>query len=515
MRLSISAKIFLGFAVVLAIFGGVVTYGAFTMRNMADELRLVSHGYSEVRFELVELQTSHKLLVEEMNRGEGREHVPRWVKAAIDDLRRIRLNQQLPAVTNHLAALEQLRSSVEEHALLQQLRTRLERVGEDFRADEALFDLVFGPIGEPPATAEPSEELKSASEHLLSREQQIRREIGSLLSEVRLRAQEAALRMELEESRAVWIALGLAVVAAAVAIMVMLVAIRTLKPLRRLAEHAKEVARGDYRQRVDDSSPDEIGALGREFNGMAAALEEREQRLIRSERLAAVGQIAAQITHEVRNPLSSIGLNAELLEEELADGTANLPEARKLVGSIVKEVDRLTEITEEYLRFARLPRPKLEREDLGAIVTSLLSFMKSELEKRKIVVEVKIDPDLPTVAADENQMRQALLNLLRNAAEAMPSGGRLTLYAARTGSSRAGESSKVELRITDTGMGIEPEHLVRIFDPFFSTKDGGTGLGLALTQQIVLEHGGNIDVASEVGRGTTFTVKLPMLATAT
>src|SRR5262249_54353208 len=153
---------------------------------------------------------------------------------------------------------------------------------------------------------------------------------------------------------------------------------RLLRPLRRLAEGARRIALGEYKQRVDAAAPDEIGALAREFNQMAQALDEREQALIRSERLAAVGKIAAQITHEVRNPLSSIGLNAEMLEEELTG------EAQKLARAIVKEVDRLTEITEEYLRFARLPRPKLEREDLRELVTELLVFMKSELESRKI-----------------------------------------------------------------------------------------------------------------------------------
>src|SRR5204863_2163841 len=130
-----------------------------------------------------------------------------------------------------------------------------------------------------------------------------------------------------------------------------------LAPLRRLAASAKQIARGDYRQRVDVASGDEIGALAGEFNAMAAALEERELRLIRSERLAAVGKIAAQITHEVRNPLSSIGLNAELLEEELG-ALPGGAESRQIASAIVKEVDRLAAITEQYLRFARLPRPR-------------------------------------------------------------------------------------------------------------------------------------------------------------
>jgi signal transduction histidine kinase len=329
----------------------------------------------------------------------------------------------------------------------------------------------------------------------------VRRDLGNLTAELKLRAQQAVLRLDEEENRAVWATLLLTVMAIAVGLGVMAMATRTLRPLQRLAERAKQIARGDYQQRVDASSPDEIGALGREFNAMAAALDEREQRLIRSERLAAVGKIAAQITHEVRNPLSSIGLNAELLEEELAGGSS---ESQALARAIVKEVDRLTEITEEYLRFARLPRPRLEREDVGELVASLLGFLKGELDERGVAVEARLGAGLPQVAADEHQLRQALLNLMRNAAEAMSAGGRLEV-------SLAAEAQSVALRIRDSGQGIAAEHLDKIFDPFFSTKDGGTGLGLALTQQIVVEHGGTIEVESALGVGTTFTVRLPSL----
>src|SRR5205085_903035 len=155
---------------------------------------------------------------------------------------------------------------------------------------------------------------------------------------------------------------------------------------------------------------------------------------------------------------------------------AQIEEARQLVRAIVKEVDRLTDITEEYLRFARLPRPKLEREDLRQIVASLITFLRGELESRGIAVELEAPANLPPVAADEHQLRQALLNLMRNAGEAMTGGGRLQL------SLTVGDKF-VELRIRDSGQGIAPEHLAKIFDPFFSTKEHGTGLGLALTQQ--------------------------------
>jgi PAS domain S-box-containing protein len=229
-----------------------------------------------------------------------------------------------------------------------------------------------------------------------------------------------------------------------------------------------------------------------------------KEQLVKSERLAAVGRIAAQITHEIRNPLSSIGLNAELLGEEVArfgEGE-KAKEARGLVRSIAREVDRLTEVTEQYLRYARLPAPRFAREEVNAILADLLNFMDGELRARGISVRRDLADALPAVEADENQLRQAFLNVLRNSCESMRSGGQLRVETSSC-------DGIVRLTIADTGVGIEKKNLERIFDPFFSTKEGGTGLGLALTHQIIEEHGGTITCESEVGRGTTFTISLP------
>jgi signal transduction histidine kinase len=510
MRLSISAKIFLGFLVVLATFAGFEWYTLRTMRRLGDELRLVSRGYVELRLEVSELRTTQsnllRVLTEQTPRDgghpDGARRLPRLVKIAIDDARRSRLKQQLPQALQDVTALEALRSSDEEHALLAQIGERLRAIQTAYLENEELFDEVYGTVGDAPQPGEGRAVDPTLGERLVGREKAIKRDLTNLSAELRLRAQQAGLRLEASENRSIWANLAGAVFAILVCVTVMVIVTLPLRPLRRLAERTQEIARGDYKQRVDASSGDEIGALGREFNAMAAALEERELKLIRSERLATVGKIAAQITHEVRNPLSSIGLNAEMLEEELA-GTEESEELRRLARAIVKEVDRLTEITEEYLRFARLPRPRLEREDLGEIASALISFLRPELDRRGVVVEAALEPDL-SVAADEHQLRQALLNLLRNGAEAMPGGGRLEIGASRVG-------KEARLTVRDTGQGIAAEHLTKLFDPFFSTKEGGTGLGLALTQQIVAEHGGSIEVQSELGRGTTFVVRLPAL----
>jgi two-component system NtrC family sensor kinase len=333
------------------------------------------------------------------------------------------------------------------------------------------------------------------------------RRLANLLSQfhrlknnLRAQGKQIAEQLSNSERRAVEIAFVLSGLGLLLAVGAALLMVRTLRPLRVLREHARQIAGGDYARRTGIASRDEIGDLAREFDAMATAIEEREHKLIRSERLATVGRMAAHITHEIRNPLASLGLNVELLADEVGADNA---EARRLVTSIGKEVDRLSEITETYLRFVRLPKPKLEREDLAAIATSVLEFAGGELKLARVTWSIEAEPELPEVLADESQIRQALLNLVRNAKEAMPGGGRISVHAAKA------PDGMVSLMLTDSGGGIPRENRDKIFDPFFSTKAKGTGLGLSLVQQMVSEHGGRIEVDCPAGGGTRFTISLP------
>jgi signal transduction histidine kinase len=335
-------------------------------------------------------------------------------------------------------------------------------------------------------------------------------ELTYLISEVRTLSnaltsgsRDSAMNLVSFGERAVKAALMLGGVGFLAALGAGLFMLRTLRPLRVLRVHARQIAGGDYGRRIVVPSRDEIGDLAREFDAMGGAIQEREQRLVRSERLATVGRMAAQITHEVRNPLASLGLYVELLGDELPAGGG---EARRLVTAIGNEIDRLSDITETYLRLVRLPRPKLEREDLGSLVTAVMEFARAELSMAGITLEVGVDPGLSDVAADENQIRQALLNLVRNAREAMTRGGRLQVQVT------AGGAGQLRVTIADTGPGIAPEHLGKIFDPFFSTKEKGTGLGLAVVQQIMAEHGGRVEATSGSHGGTVFAISLPALA---
>lgn len=229
-----------------------------------------------------------------------------------------------------------------------------------------------------------------------------------------------------------------------------------------------------------------------------------KSRLIQTERLAAIGRMAAHVTHEVRNPLSSIGLNVEMLRDEIRDTG---PESQRLVESIQQELERLESITEEYLRLARLPEPSLTPEDPTGLLRDTAEFVRREMDAAGVELRLDLASQLPAVAMDEPQLRQALLNLLRNAREAMPDGGVAKLEATRY-------DGGVRIQVHDEGSGIPEQEREHVFDLFYTTKERGTGLGLPLTQQIVVAHGGRIACKARHPQGTTFEIWLPAAARA-
>jgi signal transduction histidine kinase len=238
-------------------------------------------------------------------------------------------------------------------------------------------------------------------------------------------------------------------------------------------------------------------------------LQAAQHRLVQAERLALIGQISAKVSHEVRNPLSSISLNAELLEDELRVlPSERREEAATILKAIRSQVDVLSAVTEEYLRFARLPKPKLELLRLDILVRELVEFVRVEMGARGITLTLGVEERLPELRLDAGQIRQVLLNLVRNAADAMPEGGVVRIEVRPFGSPE--EGSRVDVTVADGGPGVPEEDRAKIFEPFFTTKDGGTGLGLAIVRQIIEDHGGSVACESRPGGGTWFRLRLPM-----
>ena len=242
-----------------------------------------------------------------------------------------------------------------------------------------------------------------------------------------------------------------------------------------------------------------------------AEIQERKRQeaaKLRAERLAVVGQMAAQVAHEVRNPLGSITLNLDLIRKEvdkLAVGNGRSPnEGRALIQDMREEVRRIGRVVEDYLQFARLPRLKRQPLALNGFLEQKLAFLCAELERANVKLHTHFDPGPAMINADADQLWQAVLNLIRNSCDAMPGGGELAIGTRRDG-------GQLRLLVSDNGAGMTEEQRQQMFAPFFTTKDGGTGLGMALVQQIVTEHGGHLECQSTRGEGSTFTLFLPLV----
>jgi signal transduction histidine kinase len=514
MRRSIATRIFLGFATVLVTSALVSVYGVLQVRRIGQGLGQLSTGYfplaraagSLEAFQKERERSTDRLLQESdpvARRGlivNHRTYSARFVAERVQRARELVQSALQIAEARDREPLEVI------DARLVGLQTRMGEEEQAFaqlaRALEAPAGQKAGPPSELPGVPELSARLKTA-------ERRVGRELKLLFDAIQDQTNRGVAEAERQERDARWAIVSLSLFALAVGLLVTWLSSRALRRIGALTEAAQRLGRGapDAVAALPERGADELAALAREFNAMAQRLAARErelraqgEELIRSERLAAIGRIAAQITHEIRNPLSSIGLNAEELGERLRDGDSKA--AAPLCDAIAGEVDRLAAITEEYLRFARLPKPQLGRADLNEVVTALVEFVRPELDAAGTRTTLELQPGLPAVSADVGQLRQLLLNLVRNAREAMPGGGALRL------TTRA-EANLVTLEVRDTGPGIAPERLQRIFDPFFTTKERGTGLGLALAQEIAQEHGGQLTCTSTLGQGTTFTLRLP------
>ncbi|RMD94431.1 MAG: PAS domain-containing sensor histidine kinase [Calditrichaeota bacterium] len=251
-----------------------------------------------------------------------------------------------------------------------------------------------------------------------------------------------------------------------------------------------------------DEQQNIIGALG--IGQDITEQKKLEQQVFQAERFAIIGKMAAKVAHEIRNPLSSISLNAELLEDELISfKNCDTEEARSLLKSIMAEVDRVAALTEDYLQFSRLPESHPVKGDLEDLITNQVKIMSPEFKQKNIRVEMQFKKRLTSVKFDKVQMRRVFLNLFKNAIDAMPRGGDLKITTDVL-------NNHAIITVEDTGTGITPSEVKKIFQPFYTTKEFGTGLGLAIIQQIIHEHKGKIHCESQEGKGTKFVLELPM-----
>ena len=303
---------------------------------------------------------------------------------------------------------------------------------------------------------------------------------------------------------------------------------RIINPLQKMVVATQEIAKGDLSHKVEVNSKDEIGYLAESFNQMTEDLKSANQKLIewgktlekkveertkeltkmqahlfQSEKLASLGKLSAGIAHEINNPLGGVLIYSHLLLEDTDKSSPHYENLKK----IVKETSRCKDIVKGLLEFARPKDPEMSLIDINKLVDKSLSIMEGQALFQNIRVEKRYSSDLSKIVADSGQLQQVFMNIILNAAESMDGNGSLILFT-----SLDEDSKNISIKLTDTGQGIKEEDKKRLFEPFFSTKEvgKGTGLGLAISYSIIQKHNGVIEVHSELGKGSTFTVKLPV-----
>jgi signal transduction histidine kinase len=296
------------------------------------------------------------------------------------------------------------------------------------------------------------------------------------------------------------------------------------RPISKLINGIGDMAKGNLDTRIDLSGEDELSGLARSFNQMAADLKRTRERIIQegearlelerglrqSEKLAVVGQLASGLAHEIGTPLNILLGRTELIKRRPEDRAGVL----KNLDIIDNQIEKITKIIEQLLGFVRKKQPERRPVDICGILETNLDLLDHRIEKQHLRVVTDFQEGLPSVMGDPDSLQQVFLNLILNAVQAMPEGGTLRLSAAAVlapkGDSPECLKQCVEVCVEDSGVGIERGVIQHIFNPFFTTKKTGTGLGLMVTQGIVQDHEGWIDVESELGRGSAFKVYLPL-----
>jgi len=310
---------------------------------------------------------------------------------------------------------------------------------------------------------------------------------------------------------------------------------KVVEPIKALAVATIEFAGGTLDKRVYTDSQTEIGQLYQSFNRMAENLQENDEilrkfneklekkveertlelqetnkqlkktqnALIRTEKIAAVGQIAAGVTHEIKNPLNSLSINTQMLMRDLSNLLGAESSAHETATHIRYEINRINNILEEFVKFAKFPEPQFYDNDITQVITEVVDLESESAKEAGVTINLLLQRDIPTFKFDARQFKEIFINLFQNAIKAIKESGTLDVETTMA-------DGNVIIKVKDNGAGISEKNLKKIFSPFFSTKEGGMGLGLPIVQRIVESHGGKISCTSEVGTGTVFEITIPL-----
>ena len=289
-----------------------------------------------------------------------------------------------------------------------------------------------------------------------------------------------------------------------VAVLFLFEAKSLLKRLKQVTHATRSIPKGHFKTIMEDASKhDEISQLIAGFNQMVRELDEKQEQLVQSRKLASIGTFTSGIAHEINNPLNNISLTADGLLEEFDELSGT--EARKMIHDILAQTSRASSVVKNLLDFSRSDQTVMSRITVSDVISGTLGLVRNQLMVNKIRLSTDIPETLPAVHGNLHNLEQVFINLFSNAMAAMPGGGDILVVA------DAREDGRVRIRFKDSGQGIAPENLAQIFDPFFTTKSvgKGTGLGLSIVYGIIKKHGGHVAVESDKGQGTCFTIWLP------
>ncbi len=495
-RRTVAGRLLASYIVVLLAFTITLGWSLSALREAARDARLVRGAFVPM------VSTIDRALAEQDVMNTQLNHItsaknPADVRAWLDTARRIR-----PVTYKKLRdeAHKGLTPELDDSGLRDHVIAEASAIEQALSAGGSQFDQLFQALA-----AGDAQRAETLRDQLVAIELDGARRLRELRDRVSAEMSARTEAAQQREQRSILLMIGLSALTLLVGLITSIYARRVLRPLSKVTERARVVATGDLTPKEVVATDDEIGELAHTFEDMVDAIRRARKEVVQAERLATIGKMAAHITHEVRNPLSSISLNLELLEDELSSPGTQGDESAQLVVAIKKEVERLSQIAEQYLSAVREPKLSLVRESVDDVVRECHAFVQPELERAGIDSRVVIEGSIPKVDIDEAQLRQALVNLIRNAREAMDTGGEVVLTVLRDGPS-------VSICVDDDGPGIPDDVRATIFDPFYTTKRHGTGLGLAVTKSIIEAHGGRLSCEARPSspRGTRFRIALPV-----